>query len=140
MVLLFKSFSLSRLNNSILVVSRSCKISPKRKLTTTTTKTSFLKNNCVVVASSSAKRFKPANLAFQLNQSIQQLSSSSTLLNTMSDIADLEEQVKNCRISVKEQVQNFLSLQKKPIHQKTSWDLTHFFQSGKNDRHAPKAH
>ena len=120
MVLLFKSFSLLRLNNSILVVSRSCKISPKRKLTTTTTKTSFLKNNCVVVASSSAKRFKPANLAFQLNQSIQQLSSSSTLLNTMSDIADLEEQVKNCRISVKEQVQNFLSLQKKPIDQKTS--------------------
>ena len=107
MVLLFKSFSLSRLNNSILEVSRSCRISPKRKLTTTTTKTTFLKNNCVVVASSSAKRFRPANLAFQLNQSIQQLSSSSTLLNTMSDIADLEEQVKNCRISVKEQVQNF---------------------------------
>jgi len=101
MILLLKPFGLSRLNNSILVTSRFCKISPKRKLTTTTN--TFLQNNSVVVASSPAKRFRSATLAFQFNQQIQHLSSSATLLEAMSDIADLEEQVKNCRISVKEQ-------------------------------------
>ena len=103
MILLLKPFGLSRLNSSILATSRHCKISPKRKLTTT-----FHKNNSVLVASSPAKRFRPSTLCFQFKQQTRHLSYSCSLPNTMSDIADLEEQVKKCRISVKEQVYSYI--------------------------------
>ena len=101
MILFSKPIGFLGINRLISVTSCYCKISPKRKLTVT--------SSSAALASSFAKRSRLATCSFQFYQaqehkSINFSSSSYLVNNTMSDIADLEEQVKKCRISVKEQV------------------------------------